>query len=57
MEAAESGDAWSEAAWRLRGLAASFGAVRLMTLAGEAAAAARPDRVLLGRLKRIVSRL
>ncbi|WP_375391234.1 Hpt domain-containing protein [uncultured Sphingomonas sp.] len=57
MEAATTGDAWSEAAWRLKGLAASFGAVRLMTLATEAAAAARPDAVLLGRIKRVVSRL
>lgn len=57
MEAATTGDAWSEAAWRLRGLAASFGAVSLMTLATEAATAATPDGVLLGRLKRVVSRL
>ena len=57
MEAADTGDAWGAAAWRLRGLAASFGAVRLMALATEAATAGAPDPVLLGKLKRVVSRL
>jgi histidine phosphotransfer protein HptB len=55
---AEAGpDAWCAAAWRLRGLAASFGAVRLMALATEAATAGAPDPVLLGRLRRAVTRL
>lgn len=51
------GEGWCAAAWRLRGLAASFGAVRLMALATEAATAGAPDPVLLGRLKRAVARL
>lgn len=49
--------AWREAAWRLKGLAASFGAVRLMDLA--AAAADRPigDEAVMRRLRRAVERL
>ena len=52
-----SPDEWCAAAWRLRGLAASFGAVRLMALASEAATVGGPDPVLLGRLTRAVERL
>ena len=37
IQAAESDNAWRLAAARLKGLAASFGAVRLMGLASEAA--------------------
>lgn len=57
MEAATDAESWSAAAWRLRGLAASFGAVRLMALASEAANAPGPDKALVGRLKRAVERL
>ncbi|WP_242096956.1 MULTISPECIES: Hpt domain-containing protein [unclassified Sphingomonas] len=57
MAHAESGDAWRVAAFRLKGLAASFGAVRLMALAGEAAAAPVHDRAVLAKLKRAVARL
>ena len=57
MSAADDDEAWTAAAWRLKGLAASFGAVRLMALATEAATLGRRDDVALGKLRRIVSRL
>lgn len=41
---------WELAAWRLKGLAASFGLTGLMILADEAAAAAPGDPVVLRRL-------
>ena len=56
VAAMATGAGWSAAAWRLHGLAASFGAVRLMALAGEAAGG-EPDAVLLARLQRAVARL
>jgi HPt (histidine-containing phosphotransfer) domain-containing protein len=49
--------AWREAAWRLKGLAASFGAVRLMALASEAADRPHGDVHTLQRLRRAVERL
>ena len=42
---------------RLKGLAASFGAVRLMALAADAAAATVGDRATLAKLKRTIARL
>lgn len=57
MAVADDPEAWSAAAWRLRGLAASFGAVRLMALASEAATASGPDAALMTKLKRAVERL
>lgn len=57
MKAADSPDAWSSAALRLKGLAASFGAVRLMALAAEAAAAPSGDAGLLRKLHRAAERL
>jgi histidine phosphotransfer protein HptB len=48
---------WKDAALRLKGLSASFGAVRLMVLAGEAADAPTGDGDILRRLKRAVERL
>ena len=57
MALADGPAAWCEAAWRLNGLAASFGAVRLMTLAGEALQGGVPDRAMLGRLQRMLTRL
>lgn len=57
LEAARGGEDWRAAAWRLKGLAASFGAVRLMALATQAGDAGRPDPVLLGKLRRVVTRL
>ena len=57
LEGAHDGEPWREAAWRLKGLAASFGAIRLMALANEAVELGRPDPMLLDRLKRMVARL
>ena len=57
MAAAADDEAWRAAAWRLKGLAASFGAVRLMALATDAATLARRDEAMLARLRRVVSRL
>jgi HPt (histidine-containing phosphotransfer) domain-containing protein len=57
MEGASDPEAWRTAAARLRGLAASFGAVRLMALAVEAGAGSGPDVALLNRIKRAIARL
>jgi HPt (histidine-containing phosphotransfer) domain-containing protein len=57
LEASQGDAAWREAAFRLRGLAASFGAVRLMAIATEAAEAEAQDAALLRRLRRAVERL
>jgi len=56
LEAARDADGWRAAAWRLKGLAASFGAVRLMALATEAAEAPL-DAVVLRRVRRAIERL
>lgn len=56
LDAADTRDDWREAASRLKGLAASFGAVRLMALAGQAADGPR-DAALLAKLRRSVARL
>ncbi len=55
--AVAEGDEWATAAFRLKGLAASFGAIRLMALAGEAAAAPAGDIAVLRKLQRAVARL
>jgi histidine phosphotransfer protein HptB len=57
MEEAGDRAAWRTAAARLRGLAASFGAVRLMALAAEAGEATPGDTLILARLHRAVARL
>ena len=57
LEAADDAEAWAAAAARLRGLAASFGAVRLMALAAEAEGAGPRDAAMLGRVRRAVARL
>lgn len=57
LEASQGEEAWRAAAFRLRGLAASFGAVRLMAIASEAAEAQAHDPGLLRRLRRAVERL
>lgn len=57
LDAAEGNDAWRAAAWRLKGLAASFGAVRLMALADDAAQAQPGDIVTINRIRRAVERL
>jgi HPt (histidine-containing phosphotransfer) domain-containing protein len=56
MRAAPSDDEWRSAATRLRGLAASFGAVRLMALAASAAEGSR-DGAMAAKLERAVARL
>ena len=56
MEAAEGREAWRDAAARMKGLAASFGAVRLMALATQAADLPR-DGAILAKLRRSVARL
>lgn len=57
MTQAVGTDAWRAAAWRLKGLAASFGAVRLMALATEAAEGDPRDAEMMRRLRRAVTRL
>ena len=57
MKSADSPDGWASAALRLKGLAASFGAVRLMALAGEAANGQSGDGAVLRRLHRAIERL
>lgn len=55
--AGASGVGWCAATARLKGLAASFGAVRLMALAGEAGAGSPGDPAMLAKLRRAVARL
>jgi histidine phosphotransfer protein HptB len=57
LEAADTPEGWRAAAWRLGGLAASFGAVRLMALANAAAAGAPFDKPTLRKLRRAADRL
>ena len=54
---APDADAWRAAAWRLGGLAASFGAVRLMALANAAAEGEPHDSAALRHLRRAIDRL
>ncbi|MEG3179851.1 Hpt domain-containing protein [Sphingomonas sp. LT1P40] len=54
---ADDPEGWRGAALRLKGLAASFGAVRLMALAQEAADAQAGDRGVMRKLERAVERL
>jgi HPt (histidine-containing phosphotransfer) domain-containing protein len=56
MTLAAEPEEWRAAAWRLKGLAASFGAVRLMALATQAAEGPR-DTEHLKKLRRAISRL
>jgi len=46
---------WEYAAWRLKGLAASFGATNVMELADEAAHSAPGDPVIIRKLERAIS--
>ncbi|RDE05329.1 Hpt domain-containing protein [Sphingomonas aracearum] len=57
LDGASDADAWHTGAARLKGLAASFGAVRLMALADEAMAAPPREPAMMRRLHRAVSRL
>lgn len=54
MRAAGTPEDWADAAHRLKGLAASFGALRLMAAADEAAVALPGDPALLRRIERIL---
>jgi histidine phosphotransfer protein HptB len=57
LEAATDAQGWADAAARLKGLAASFGAVRLMALAGAAGEGRPHDAEALRKLRRAVERL
>ncbi len=57
IESASDESSWRDAAARMRGLAASFGAVRLMALASELADAPVGDKGMVRRVKRAVERL
>ena len=46
---------WEYAAWRLKGLAASFGATRILQLADEAANSAPGEPVVIKKLERAIS--
>ena len=56
LENAPDRDAWRNAAARLKGLAASFGAVRLMALSVEVEGAAVGDAAMLRKLRRAIER-
>lgn len=57
LDRAQGAQEWRDAASRLRGLAASFGAIRLMAIATEAIDAQPQDMALLRKLHRAVDRL
>jgi HPt (histidine-containing phosphotransfer) domain-containing protein len=57
LSASHDPESWRAGALRLKGLAASFGAVRLMALAQEAANAPAGDRAVIRKLQRAVERL
>ena len=57
LEQADDAEAWRAAAWRLKGLAASFGAVRLMALATQAAEGEPLDKTAVAKLRRAAVRL
>lgn len=57
LEGATDADEWRLAALRLKGLAASFGAIRLMAIAAEASEALPLDSRMLARVRRAVDRL
>lgn len=57
MTRADGSAQWIDQALRLKGLAASFGAVRLMALANDAANAPAGDAETLRKLRRAVERL
>ena len=57
LDAAIDGGEWRAAAWRLKGLAASFGAVRLMAAAAIAAEGEPGDAASLRTLHRLVEQV
>lgn len=54
MRSCEADEGWVDAAQRMKGLAASFGALRLMAAAEAAAAASPGDPALLRKMDRII---
>lgn len=57
LASANDPEAWRSAALRLKGLSASFGAIRLMALAQDAADSPAGDSAILRKLQRAVERL
>lgn len=57
LDTAQDAEAWRAAAWRMKGLAASFGAVRLMALSMAAAGGRPGDTEALRKIRRVVERL
>lgn len=57
IESAQDDAAWQAAAWRVKGLAASFGAVRLAALATEAARKPAGDALMVKQLRQMIARL
>ncbi len=57
LESADDAESWRAAAWRMKGLAASFGAVRLMALAEQGSTAPVRDAAYLRRMRQAVARL
>jgi HPt (histidine-containing phosphotransfer) domain-containing protein len=55
MSRAQTAADWRAAAWRLKGVAASFGATRLMAIAEEASETAPGDAGTLHRVSRAIS--
>lgn len=55
LERARCDANWQIAAWRLKGLAASFGVIGLMNLAEEAARSVPGDPVMLRKLKAAIA--
>lgn len=55
LHSAVNDQQWQAAAWRLKGLAASFGAIDLMALAGEAAEGVPFRRDVLDRIDRALA--
>ncbi len=48
---------WQYSSWRLKGLAASFGAIHIMTLADEAGEGAPGDPVVIRKLTKAISEI
>lgn len=48
---------WQYSSWRLKGLAASFGAIHIMTLADEAGEGAPGDPVVIRKLDKALSEI
>lgn len=57
LETAADDESWRAAGWRLKGLAASFGAVRLVALATEATRRPAGDPATIKRLRATIARL